>query len=721
MTSSSPPPSQFIFPNDQPVVSLDCQKAFEGLSRQEQLYAHYLSKASWFGGLIVLIQTSPESAPIFRLIHRLNSAESTESLKKAALAAGVSEDDFAAYTVFCSGVYTNMGNYKGFGDSKIVPNITADAFEKIVKASAAHGKDSAAMEELWGSVKTPMYALSERERQLGLGEKGVTTYFSANCDQGDSDKINRYFKLRNLEGYINRALKTVDGNGKNVYEIRNAAVNRAVLSEEEFEDASFRVTTGDYSPLLALVNENLKKAAEFAGRDEEKAMLLGYVKSFEEGSLAAHKDGSRHWIRNKGPAVETYIGFIETYRDPIGMRGEFEGFVSMVNKEQSAKFQELVNNAEQILTRLPWPKEFEKDKFLLPDFTSLDVLTFAGSGVPAGINIPNYDEIRQSEGFKNVNLGNVVSSSYKADDKKITFCSDEDHLVLKKWRVPSFEVQVGLHELLGHGSGKLLRKEEDGKFNFDAGLINPLTGKPVEKFYEKGETYDSVFTSMGSSYEECRAEAVGLYLSCFKDIVKIFGLEGDFDDVLYANWLSLVHSGVKGVEMYAPATKEWKQAHCQARFVLVRVMIEAGEGFLDVKETVGEDGKPDLLISMDRNKVESVGKPAVGDFLRKLQVYKSTGDLSEAAEMYNRLSAVEETGQHPFAKWRDIILARKTPRKMLVQSNTAVKDEKLEFTPYEANHEGMIKSWTERFTDEETAKIDQILAALHKADQPYFA
>lgn len=184
------------------------------------------------------------------------------------------------------------------------------------------------------------------------------------CFQADSDKINKFFKAKNIEGYTNRAIKTTE-NGKDHYEIRNAGVDASVIiPTTDFEEANFTVTSGDYSGLMDMVNRELALAEKFAANDNEKQMVQKYIESFQKGSLDAHKDGSRFWIKNKGPAVETYIGFIETYRDPVGMRGEFEGFVAMVNREQSAKFQGLVDMAEALLPRLPWPTGFEKDTFL---------------------------------------------------------------------------------------------------------------------------------------------------------------------------------------------------------------------------------------------------------------------------------------------------------------------------------------------------------------------
>lgn len=57
----------------------------------------------------------------------------------------------------------------------------------------------------------------------------------------------------------------------------------------------------------------------------------------------------------------------------------------MVNKERTRAFGKLVDAAPRLIPELPWDAAFEKDKFLSPDFTSLEVLTFAGSGIPAGM------------------------------------------------------------------------------------------------------------------------------------------------------------------------------------------------------------------------------------------------------------------------------------------------------------------------------------------------
>ena len=61
----------------------------------------------------------------------------------------------------------------------------------------------------------------------------------------------------------------------------------------------------------------------------------------------------------------------------------------------------------------------------------------------------------------------------------------------------------------------------------------------------------------------------------------------------------------------------------QARYVILQVLLEAGENLVQVTSITGSDGKPDVLVTLDRTKIESVGRPAIGNFLRKLQVCHS--------------------------------------------------------------------------------------------------
>jgi dipeptidyl-peptidase-3 len=56
------------------------------------------------------------------------------------------------------------------------------------------------------------------------------------------------------------------------------------------------------------------------------------------------------------------------------------GFTAIVNKELSAKYETLVNNAPRLIEGLPWGKDFEVDVFKKPDFTALEVLSFATGG-----------------------------------------------------------------------------------------------------------------------------------------------------------------------------------------------------------------------------------------------------------------------------------------------------------------------------------------------------
>jgi len=328
----------------------------------------------------------------------------------------------------------------------------------------------------------------------------------------------------------------------------------------------------------------------------------------------------------------------------------------------------------------------KKDKFLKPDFTSLELVAYASSGIPAGINIPNYNDIRQDEGFKNVSLGNVLRA--RKTGETITFITDQDQALFDTYVDPAFEVQVGIHELLGHGSGKLFSIDENGKFNFDKEkIIDPLTNKPIESWYLPGDTFNSKFLNSGQTIEECRAECCGIYLCTNKELLSIFGFEGEkAENVAYINWLSMVRKGLLALEFYSPETNKWRQAHMQARFVILNVLREAGHGLIEVIP----DGP---IIKLDRSKIETVGREAIGQFLTKIMVFKSTANVEQANKLYDYYSTVTEE----YLVMRKLVLDKKQPRKLFVQPHTFIQNGNVQIQEFEPSLKGLIQSFVTRF------------------------
>ena len=76
--------------------------------------------------------------------------------------------------------------------------------------------------------------------------------------------------------------------------------------------------------------------------------------------------------------------------------------------------------------------------------------------------------------------------------------------------------------MFGHGSGKLLFQDENGKC--PTTLIDPITQETINSCYTKGQTFNDLFGEFSSSYEECKADASGLFLLQFEKMYEDFNI-----------------------------------------------------------------------------------------------------------------------------------------------------------------------------------------------------
>ena len=668
-------------------------------------------RAAFSGSRIVLRQVSPESESIYDLImllHNHYNGDWSGLAKKA----GVEYGEVQKFLEYATQFLGNLGNYKGFGDVKFIPRCAPEVIETIA-SKIPEGKN------LCERCISAMYADTKRPSLMHFGFPGeghMSCYYpdSPDITKQEITQVGDFLARKKLLPENTRLRKTKDGN----YEVLVASavskpdadpeISRSLnngdviwsVEEGSLRGARLTLVYADHQEQMAKACANIEKAGHYAANETQKKMMAEYAHSFSSGSLMAFRESQKLWVKDLGPDVECNIGFIETYRDPAGVRGEWEGFVAMVNRERTAAFQRLVAAAPSMIPKLPWSSDFEKPVFHPPDFTSLEVLSFCGSGIPAGINIPNDDQIRQDYGFKNVSLGNVLGA--KEPNEPIPFIHSSDLAIYSENRDAAFEVQVGIHELLGHGTGKLLRENSDGTYNFNHSdpPISPVTNKPITTHYAPDETYSSLFGDLASSYEECRAECVAMALSCDFEILKIFGFgDGEIDinskagDVLYSSYLSMARAGIVALEYWDPKSKKWGQIHMQARFGILCTFLDAGDDFCLLRHS--ESDLSDITIQLDRSKILSHGRPAVEKILQKLHIYKSCGDVRAARELYDEMTGVE--GEFWVKGVREVVLRKKRPRKVFVQANTVVEEGgRVVLREYEATMEGMVRSWAER-------------------------
>lgn len=150
---------------------------------------------------------------------------------------------------------------------------------------------------------------------------------------------------------------------------------------------------------------------------------------------------------------------MEPYRDPYGSRAEFEGVVAISDREETELMTKLVEESSKVIRRLLWVLvasendgngHFEKVLFEPPDFTSIHALAYCSSIIFPGINLPNYNDIRQKYGFKNVIIANRMSAeSNKA--QMSPFVPPSEASTFQKHKYPAYYIWLSYTNCLDTG------------------------------------------------------------------------------------------------------------------------------------------------------------------------------------------------------------------------------------------------------------------------------
>lgn len=197
--------------------------------------------------------------------------------------------------------------------------------------------------------------------------------------QEDIAAVAKVMAKHSVEPENTRVRKSMDGT-KLTFEILQASTETTNIINQLYGDgleAMIRIERGDHASEMSKICSALTEAVKYAASMEQTTLLSDYIESFSTGSLEAYRKSQKTWVTDISPRVENILGFVEPYRDPYGVRAEWEGVVCISDPDETRKLKALVDCSTKPIRMLPWAVPgkndgkgpFEASLFQAPHFT----------------------------------------------------------------------------------------------------------------------------------------------------------------------------------------------------------------------------------------------------------------------------------------------------------------------------------------------------------------
>ena len=379
---------------------------------------------------------------------------------------------------------------------------------------------------------------------------------------------------------------------------------------------------GLYDKEIGKIVGHLRNAAAFA--PEPFARALHALVTFYETGLDSDREAfDIAWVQNRDSAVDTMNGFIEVYMDARGMKGAWEGVVYYANHEKTAKIRALATHAQWFEDHLPVDPKYRKPTVQGVSAQAIEVVVESGDSgpiTPIGVNLPNDQRIREKYGSKSVSLSNVLDAYERSmpDSFRQEFAWDDAEVArAKTWGAFAGELTTEIHEVLGHGSGR---------------MADHLTATPQDLLKEQY-----------SALEETRADLVALYYVADPYLATI-GLvaAGEQQAVVQTEYEAYARNALVQLRRVRIGA-QLEEDHMRNRQAIVHWLL-ANTRALEVRTR--NDKTYFVVIDTD------AFRAGVARLLAEVQRIKSEGDYPAARELF------ETYGVHFDPEMRDEVVAR---------------------------------------------------------------